>query len=102
MGVDVMIVDYDLHPKSILSDPCNFAIEFLIYQEFAPTHYLKYVDEYGRTIFNDRQMEPLIQELDLLLANTALSDSARTFIVGVRALAVRCQQHDGILMFNGD
>jgi len=63
---------------------------------------LRYVDEYGDTIFNGRQMPQFLKEWDLIM-DRAKSQDERESLLQVRRLAEECQKHPHLfLRFIGD
>jgi hypothetical protein len=63
---------------------------------------LQYVDPYGDTVFNPRQMAQVLIELELLI-NRCTDGQLRTLLEHVRELAEECQAAPHLyLRFNGD
>ena len=63
---------------------------------------LQYVDEYGNTIFNGRQMRQFLKEWDLLMSR-AESQDERESLLQIRRLAEECEEHPHLfLRFIGD
>ena len=59
------------------------------------------IDPFGKTVFNHLQMEPFLKEWDRLEQRAEASEE-KALIVGVRRLAVRCQNDRALLRFIGD
>jgi hypothetical protein len=59
------------------------------------------IDWYGDTYFNYLQVKRFLEEWDQLEQH-AESPEEKALLVGVRQLAVRCQNHRGLLLFIGD
>ena len=63
---------------------------------------LQYVDEYGNTIFNGRQMRQFLKEWDLIMSR-AESQGGKESLQQIRRLAEECQEHPHLfLRFIGD
>jgi len=63
---------------------------------------LQYIEPYGSTIFNTRQMEQVLLELDLMASRTTGGEDS-ALLGRIRALAVQCRDHPHLyLRFLGD
>lgn len=63
---------------------------------------LQYIDPYGNTFFNGRQMPQVIRELNSLIGNTS-NDSCVLLLRQVEQLAERCRDNPHeYLRFEGD
>lgn len=63
---------------------------------------LQYIDLYGDTVFNRQQMEQVVKELDILIAN-ASTDEQKEILQRIQALAMRCKKRPHwFLRFVGD
>ena len=63
---------------------------------------LQYIDPYGSTIFNEKQMGQVLEELELM-AGRARGDRESMLLSRIKALALHCRDHPHeYLRFVGD
>ena len=74
MGIDVRVESEDGEPEAELGDPDGLTERLLPPLDDTSYSCLRFVDPYGNTSFNQRQLPILIEELEPAVA--ACSDSA--------------------------
>lgn len=63
---------------------------------------LQYIDEYGNTVFNGRQMPQFLKEWDVIVGMAESGDD-RKVLLEIRDIAVRCKDEPHLfLRFIGD
>lgn len=63
---------------------------------------LQFIDPYGNTVFNQKQMPQLLDELQLLISRSR-DDQLKSLLEGVQKLARECQSANHLyLRFVGD
>src|SRR5262249_42097766 len=101
MGINLYLQDESGQILESLLDPANMLTALVSEAGTGHSHLIRYIDPYGDTIFNQLQMAPLIEELDIAADNT--TPAVAQHIQKATRLAVTCR--DGVhlyLKFCGD
>lgn len=103
MGVDIYHENERGEKKSIINDPKGLMFGFIEDNETfvnAKTKLLKYVDPWGDAVFNELQMEDLIQDLSLAQGQTK-DEQTKNFFSHIIETAKNVKTHE-YLRFCGD
>jgi hypothetical protein len=101
MPISVVLIDEFGEELERLDDLANLLHRLLPSGDDASSHYLRFIDWYGDTIFNQLQMEPFLEEWARLESVSTIEDQA--FLARIAQLARRCQQEQHLyLKFLGD
>jgi hypothetical protein len=101
VGIDAALEDEIGERLAFVEDPKNLLATALATSPHAGTICLRFIDPYQTTMFNQRQMTPLIAELEAL-AQTVVRDE-KLIVEDVIGLARKCAAEPHLyLKFFGD
>jgi hypothetical protein len=102
MGIDVRLEDERGGVAAEAGDPDNLLARLLPPLDDSSFACLRFIDPYGDTVFNNLQMNTLIDEIDRVLTK-ATKAPERELLRKLRALAERCRAEIHMyLKFYGD
>ena len=102
MPISVILTDESDEELARLDDVANLLRRLLPSGDDSSYHYLRFIDWYGDTVFNQLQMEPFLEEWEKL-ERVASTTEDQAFLARVAQLARRCQQEQHLyLKFLGD
>ncbi len=102
MGIDLHWEDERGNLLENVDDPHNIFARFIIHAQLSQTVCLRFIDEYGNTVFNQLQIPTLVNELESFLKIHSNSESSEQ-ISRVLNLARQSQgQPHTYLKFYGD
>jgi hypothetical protein len=101
MGLNIVLTDCNGEFIERIDDPKNILHKLLPPADGASDSLLSKIDWYGDTYFNHLQIGRFLKEWDRLEQRAEASEE-KALIVGVRRLAVRCQNDRALLRFIGD
>lgn len=102
MGLEVVVEDESGGRVEALADPTNILHRVLPRADDHAYRWLGFVDWYGDTVFNRRQVEYVLAELEVLATANHTADDA-AFLRRLHVLAARCLEGPHLyLKFYGD
>ncbi len=102
MPISIVLTDEDGEEVERLDDVANLLHRLLPSGDDRSYHYLRFIDWYGDTVFNQLQMEPFLDEWGRL-ERAATAPEDREFLVRISDLARHCQREQHLyLKFYGD
>lgn len=102
MGLTVVWETEDGTSLGSVEDPSNLLHRLLPDPKDASFQVLRFIDWYGDTVINRRQLDPFLEEWDRI-AQGAKTDREGTLLSQIRALGTQCQQQQHTyLKFYGD
>lgn len=102
MPISVVLTDEEGEELERVDDVGNFLHRLLPSSDDLSYHYLRFIDWYGDTVFNQLQMEPFLDEWEKL-DRVATSPEERQFLARISDLARHCQREQHLyLKFYGD
>ena len=102
MPISVVLTDEDGEEIERLDDATNLLHRLLPSGDDRSYQYLRFIDWYGDTVFNQLQMEPFLDEWGRLEAVARVTEE-KEFLSRISDLARQCQREQHLyLKFHGD
>jgi len=102
MGISIHCMTFGNEVIETILDGKDVLARALTQKAVEGTCCLRFIDPYGVTVFNWRQLEVLVEELGTL-AEKAADEESRDYLLEIQSLARKCFEDTGLLLrFLGD